>query len=113
MKEFSDRTFHPLGCQRHKGPIIYCLLLIKAYPPSGESGTSATSVPSTATISEGKASWLPHVRLQGDGDEFTLGQSVVHGIRFDILNQAVAQPDRVKAIIRLVLRGDMQELLLL
>jgi hypothetical protein len=25
MKEFSDHTFHPLGCQRHQGPIIYCL----------------------------------------------------------------------------------------
>src|SRR5262245_54737426 len=25
MKEFSDHTFHPLRCQRHQGPIIYCL----------------------------------------------------------------------------------------
>src|SRR5262245_23593435 len=25
MKEFSDHTLHPLGCQRHQGPIIYGL----------------------------------------------------------------------------------------
>jgi hypothetical protein len=25
MKEFSDHTFHPLGLQRHQGPIIDCL----------------------------------------------------------------------------------------
>jgi hypothetical protein len=30
-------------------------------------------IPSTTKISEGKASWLPHVGLQGDGDEFALG----------------------------------------
>jgi hypothetical protein len=50
-------------------------------------------VPSTANISAGKVSWLPHVGLQGNGDELALGQSMIHSIRFDVLDQAVAQPD--------------------
>jgi hypothetical protein len=54
---------------------------------------------------------LPHVGLQGDGDEFALGQPVLCGVGLEVLDQLVGQPAGIKPIIGLVCRRDLQELL--